>query len=161
MPELLEWEQQFQLRHRLIGPRAQARALFNSILSHLTRPSLWNLLAAGHHSHQSGREISMYMQPALANVNIVTANVSPDAAWLSSKTALFGFIIMEINALFRYRPRIHTIFGSARDACVRIIGSTSPFLRLTSRGEEVMKGSWRDCMKDEERESRWFRAQWL
>lgn len=153
MPELLDWDQKYQRsRHRLIGQRAQARIqfLFNSILSHLSRPSLWNLLAAGRHSNQSGREISTYMQPLLANVNIVTTNIGRDAAWLSSRTVLFGIIIMEINALFRYHPRIASIFESARGACARVMESTSPFLRLTSRGEEVLKESWRACMKDDD-----------
>src|SRR5277367_1351918 len=100
MPELVDWDGKYRLsRHRFIGQRAQARVrfLFNSILSHLSRPSLWNLLSAGRHRHQSGLEISTYMEPVLANVNIVVTNIGRDAAWLSSTTVLFGIIIMEIN----------------------------------------------------------------
>ena len=151
-PELLEWRKNFESsRYRSIGPRAQARVrmYLYGILSWISRPFLWELLADSSSTKESCKAISELMQPALSIINIATTNISVENAWLSSMPVLYGFAVMEVDHLSRYQPRVPDIFPAACLACARILMSNSPFLRLTKEGKGVMEESWQNRLKSE------------
>ena len=143
VPELSEWRVQFDAFIKpTISRRAHARIrfLYNSILSQLSRPTLWSLLASSRSEQNSVERIRQHIGPALEIIDIVCTNLDRDGAWLASKTMLFGFVVMEINAVIRqYEPTIRTV---ALDACLRIFRSKSRFLRLTDEGLALLKQSF-------------------